>query len=63
MGRRSWMEGLSVTVVEGDVLPEHEFEILKDIIRQVALRVLKQQQADRNSIKSEFDIATSPANS
>ncbi len=44
MGRRSWMEDVKVTVEVGDSLPVYEFEALKEIIKKVALRVLKDME-------------------
>ena len=44
MGRRSWMEDVKVTVEVGDCLPVYEFEALKEIIKKVALRVLKDME-------------------
>jgi hypothetical protein len=37
MGRRSCLDGLKVTVEEGNMLPLYRLEILKELIRKVAL--------------------------
>jgi hypothetical protein len=43
MGRRSWIEGKEVRVVMGDPMPEYEFEALKELVKKVTLRILKEK--------------------
>ena len=40
MGGRSWMEGLSVVVEEGDPIPDFYFDDIREIIIRVTLRKL-----------------------
>ena len=49
MGRLSWMEDVKVTVEVGDCLPVYEFEALKEIIKNVALRVMKELEEEEES--------------
>jgi hypothetical protein len=41
MGRRSWMDGLSVVVEEGDPMPDFYFDDIREIVVRVALRKLE----------------------
>ena len=43
MGRRSWMEGMEFRVVLGDPMPEYEFEALRELVKKVTLRILKEK--------------------
>jgi len=43
MGRRSWMEGMEVRVVAGDPMPEYELEALRELVKKVTLRILKEK--------------------
>jgi hypothetical protein len=43
MGRRSWMEGMGVRVVLGDPMPEYELEALREPVKKVTLRILKEK--------------------
>jgi hypothetical protein len=43
MGRRSWMEGMGVRVVLGDPMPEYELEALRELVKKVTLRILKEK--------------------
>ncbi len=43
MGRRSWMEGMEVRVGLDDPMPEYEFEALRELVKKVTLRILKDQ--------------------
>lgn len=43
MGRRFWMEGMEVRVVLGDPMPEYEFEALRELVKKVTLRILKEK--------------------
>lgn len=43
MGRRSWMEGMEVRVVLGDPMPEYELEALRELVKKVTLRILKEK--------------------
>ena len=49
MGRRSWMEDVKVAVEVGDFLPAYEFEALREIIKKVALRVMKELEEEEKS--------------
>ena len=49
MGRRSWMEDVKVTVEVGDCLRVYEFDALKEIIKNVALRVMKELEEEEES--------------
>ena len=53
MGRRSWMEDVKVAVEVGDFLPVYEFDALREIIKKVALRVMKELEEEE---KSKFPI-------
>jgi hypothetical protein len=37
------MEGMEVRVVSGDPMPEYEFEALRELVKKVALRILKEK--------------------
>jgi len=52
MGRRSFLDGLRVTVEEGDMLPYHELFALKAIIKKVALRMLEELKEELESEKA-----------
>ena len=43
MGRRSWIEGMKIRVVLGDPMPEYEFEALRELVKKVTLRILKEK--------------------
>jgi hypothetical protein len=43
MGRRSWMVGLSVTVVKVEPMPKQNLRELREIVKQVALRMAKEK--------------------
>jgi hypothetical protein len=43
MDRRSWIEGMKIRVVLGDPMPEYEFEALRELVKKVILRVLKEK--------------------
>jgi len=49
MARRSRLDGLRVTVEEGDMLPYHELFALKSIIKKVALRMMKELEEEEKS--------------
>ncbi len=53
MGRRSWMEDVKVTVEVGDYLPVYEFDALREIVKNVALRVMEELEEEE---KSKFPI-------
>jgi len=46
MGRRSWMDGLSVVVEEGDPIPDFYFDDIREIIVRVTLRKLTKDTSD-----------------
>ncbi len=52
MGRRCKLDGLEVTVEEGDMLPYHELFALKAIIKKVALRMMKEMEEQFESEKA-----------
>lgn len=43
MGRRSWIEDMKIRVVLGDPMPEYEFEALRELVKKVTLRILKEK--------------------
>lgn len=37
------MEGMEVRVVLGDPMPEYEYEALRELVKKVTLRILKEK--------------------
>ena len=46
MGRRSWMDGLSVVVEEGDPIPDFFLDEIREIVVRVTLQKLTKDTGD-----------------